>query len=181
MIKRMLDQNGSRNSRLFVRAFKTKNTRTEDNFGKWFSKASDKKKELLWHGSRNENWWSIFQQGLVLRPTNAVITGKMFGYGLYFADKASKSINYSSYSGAGRSYTGGSSSKAILAIYEVHQGKQFIIKNWKNEHSELTEKKMNKIGYDSVFAKGGADLVNNEYIVYNERQCTIKYLVEIGR
>jgi len=38
---------------------------------------------LFWHGSRNENWWSIINTGLVLRPTNAVITGKMFGYGIY--------------------------------------------------------------------------------------------------
>lgn len=26
---------------------------------------------------------------------------------------------------------------------------------------------------------GGADLINNEYIVYNSAQCTIRYLVEV--
>ena len=32
--------------------------------------------------------------------------------------------------------------------------------------------------YDSLFAEGGIDLKNNEYIVYNEAQCTPRYLVE---
>lgn len=35
-------------------------------------------------------------------------------------------------------------------------------------------------GYDSVFAKGGADLRNNEYIVYRPEQCTVSHLIEIG-
>lgn len=184
MIKKMLDQNAraghEKNSNLFKRAFRVNNNKTDEAFDKFMSKTKNTKKELLWHGSRNENWWSIFQQGLVLRPTNAIITGKMFGYGLYFADKAQKSINYSSYSGAARSYTGGSSRNAILAIYEVHQGEQLIIKKHDYSHSQLTDDKMQKLGKDSVFAQGGYDLVNNEYICYKQEQCRIKYLVEIG-
>jgi poly [ADP-ribose] polymerase len=159
-----------------------KNNHTHSKYEKWLDKAANKKKELMWHGSRNENWWSIFQQGLVLRPTNAVITGKMFGWGIYFADKAQKSINYSSYSGASRSYTGGRDNTAVLALFEIHEGKQYEIKRHdSSSHSQLTEDKMKKLGYDSVFAQGGYDLVNNEYIVYNDAQCTIKYLVEIGQ
>lgn len=183
MIKNMLDQN-TRNgyekySNYLKRAFRVRNNKTEEAYNKFLDKASNKKTELLWHGSRHENWWSIFQQGLVLRPTNAIITGKMFGYGIYFADKAQKSINYTSFGGAVRSYTGGSSNSAILAIYEIHQGKQYEITRHKSEHSQLTGDKMKKLGYDSVYAKGGYDLVNNEYIVYDDRQCTIKYIVEI--
>lgn len=184
MIKNMLDKNahhnGEKNSRLFKRAFKVINNKTHKSYNDWMGKTKNQKKEYLWHGSRNENWWSIFQQGLILRPTNAIITGKMFGYGIYFADKAQKSINYSSYSGAGRSYTGGTSNRAILAVFEVHQGSQYEILKHKNEHTQLTKDKMDKLGFDSVYAKGGADLVNNEYIVYDDSQCTIKYLVEIG-
>ena len=46
---------------------------------------------------------------------------------------------------------------------------------------ELTEKKLKARGaYDSFFALDGADLRNNEYIVYNKAQCTVQYLVEIG-
>ena len=38
---------------------------------------------------------------------------------------------------------------------------------------------MDKEGYDSVFAKGGADLRNNEFIVYDGKQCTIAYIIEM--
>ena len=52
----------------------------------------------LWHGSRNENWFSILENGLQLNP-NAIITGKMFGKGIYFAPSSNKSWNYTSYRG----------------------------------------------------------------------------------
>ena len=58
-----------------------------------------KNKKLLWHGSRNENWMSIISNGLILNP-NAVITGKMFGQGIYFAPKSRKSFGYTSYDGS---------------------------------------------------------------------------------
>jgi len=32
-----------------------------------------------------------------------------------------------------------------------------------------------------VFAKGGADLRNDEYIVYENNRCTIKYLIELTK
>jgi poly [ADP-ribose] polymerase len=55
----------------------------------------------------------------------------------------------------------------------VQQHKAIRFTSWKN-------KVMEQEGYDSVFAKGGADLRNNEYIVYDGVQCTIAYIVEIG-
>lgn len=173
MIKKMLGPNAKQ----FVRAFRAVNNQTQAGYDNFLKRAKDKKTALLWHGSRNENWWSIFQQGLKIRPSNAVLTGSMFGYGVYFADKAQKSIGYTSLSGS--YWARGGSKTAILALYEIHQGKQKEILNWKSEHSSLDEAKMKRDGYDSVFAKGGADLRNNEYIVYNTNQSTIQYLVEI--
>jgi poly [ADP-ribose] polymerase len=115
----------------------------------------------------------------VLRPANAVISGKMFGYGLYFADKFRKSLNYSSLYGS--YWARGNAHKAYLAVYEVHTGTQLHVKHHEPWCGLLTEERLKAKGqqYDSVFAEGGADLVNNEYIVYNEAQCTIKYLVEV--
>ena len=84
----------------FYRAFKVKNHKSQKAYEEWLTAKPNKKEELFWHGSRNENWISIMETGLVLRPANAVITGKMFGYGLYFADKFRKSLNYSSLSGS---------------------------------------------------------------------------------
>ncbi|QHT69451.1 ADP-ribose polymerase [Rhodocytophaga rosea] len=164
----------------FYRAFKVKNHKSQKAYEEWFTAKPNKKEELFWHGSRNENWISIMETGLVLRPANAVITGKMFGYGLYFADKFRKSLNYSSLSGS--YWTRGSADRGFLALYKVHVGKQLHIQ--KHEPAwcyELTEENLKKKGkdLDSLFAEGGADLRNNEYIVYNQAQCAIQYLIEV--
>jgi len=176
VIKRMMGADESK----FKRAYKVVNLNTQQHFDKHLTTAKNKKTELFWHGSRNENWLSIMTSGLVLRPANTVINGKMFGYGLYFADKFQKSLNYTSHWGA--HWTGGNSKKAFLALYDVHVGKQLKIKHHDSWCYELNEENLKKRGarYDSLFAKGGADLMNNEYIVYNSAQSTIRYLIEIS-
>ena len=52
--------------------------------------------QLLFHGSRMCNWCSIIKNGFVLDPSmlEVHITGKMFGYGLYFTNSSSKSAQY---------------------------------------------------------------------------------------
>ena len=162
----------------FVRAYSVVNKKTQEKFNNFVEKTKNKKVKMFWHGSRNENWLSILDGGLVLRPTNAVITGKMFGYGLYFADKAQKSIGYTSVNGS--YWANGSSHKGYMALYDVHLGNELKKKRWENWMARLTLKELKKYGnYDSFFAEGGADLRNNEYIVYDQDQCTVKYLVEI--
>ncbi len=175
LIKEMMGDNSGK----FHKAFKISNLRTEKQLAQFVSKTKVPQTTLFWHGSRNENWLSILKTGLVLRPANAVITGKMFGYGLYFADKFQKSLNYSSLNGS--FWSGGRSNKAYLALYEVHTGNQLRIKKHEPWCGQLTEERLKDKGkhYDSVLAEGGADLINNEFIVYNEAQCTVKYIVEI--
>lgn len=176
LIKKMMGDDKDK----FSRAFQFNNSHTNSTFNQFVGKAENKKTQLFWHGSRNENWFSILKTGLVLRPANAVITGKMFGYGLYFADKCRKSLNYSSLRGS--YWSGGNANKAYLAIYEVHTGNQLKIKTHAPFCGLLNEERLKDKGahYDSVFAEGGADLINNEFIVYNENQCTVKYLVEVS-
>lgn len=164
----------------FQRAFRVTNKKTEQRFDNYRNKkaySSDYK--LFWHGSRNENWWSILDSGLVLRPANAVVTGKMFGYGVYFADKCQKSVNYTSLRGS--YWARGSQSSGYLALYKVNTGKWLHTKRHERWMYGLNENKLRDRGdYDSLFAEGGIDLRNNEYIVYNQDQTTIQYLVEIG-
>ncbi len=73
-------------SKRFHKAFKVINHKSQKAYDNWLEGKDNKKEELFWHGSRNENWLSILETGLVLRPANAVISGKMFGDGLYFDD-----------------------------------------------------------------------------------------------
>ena len=79
----------------FHRALKVTSARTQQAYGDYVAKSNDPKTVLFWHGSRNENWLSIMKSGLVLRPANAIITGKTLGYGLYLTDKLRKLLNYS--------------------------------------------------------------------------------------
>jgi len=166
-------------ARRYRRSFRVTNKRTQERFDKWLKTAKSKTRKLFWHGSRNENWWSILDSGLVLRPTNAVITGKMFGKGLYFADKAGKSLGYTSCYGS--RWASGDSNKGFLSLYDVHLGNSYVSKNREGWMGSATESSLKARGnYDSLSALGGADLINNEFIVYNEAQCTVKYIVEVG-
>lgn len=135
------------------------------------------KEDLLWHGSRNQNWFNILQTGLLIRPSGAIYTGSMFSDGLYFANKARKSIGYTSLSGS--YWAGGNNSKSLLAIFKVNVGNQKHIYKHDSSCYNITEK--NLLPYNSVYAHGGADLRNDEFIVYNPNRCTIKYLVEIRK
>ena len=156
------------------KVFRVTNGRTGKIYTGHYSTVPRSKEFLLYHGSRNENWWSIVNAGLKIRPTNAVHTGSMFGSGVYFANRARKSIGYSSLRGS--YWASGSSNKAFLALYQVNVGHMM---NVSHGDSSLNLHRVRSAGYDTVFAKGGADLINDEHIIYEEPRCTIKYLIEL--
>ena len=174
LINKLLGPNASQARKIY----KVKNLKTQAKYDVHLNKAEVKKKRMYWHGSRNENFFNIIQTGLLIRPSGAVHTGSMFGDGIYFADKAQKSIGYTSLRGS--YWAHGGDNKAYLALFEVHLGKQKEILHHDSSCYSLSDKVLKKEGYDSVFAKGGADLRNNEFIVYKPEQCTISHLIEIG-
>lgn len=132
---------------------------------------------LLFHGSRTENWWSIVTNGLNVNPIGVVITGKMFGNGTYFAPKAKKSMGYTSSRNA--YWTCGSQNVGFMAIYQVATGKRYI-----REHSE-SDLNWNLLqqrcpGAHCTWAVAGTSLLNDEVIIYQNQQSTIKYLIEFN-
>lgn len=150
---------------------------------------------LLWHGSRISNFCSILKRGLILNPENlgVVITGKMFGYGVYFANCITKSLQYCD----------GNSSNNLCALLlcQVALGKQLekieaashlspqdMIKN--KTHSTWGKGCMTPSSYitvDNVKIPQGKMIEGNsksvlwydEFIVYNVSQIKLKYLVLI--
>jgi len=169
-------------SYLFNRAWKVVNKETQGLFNNYIEEKSVKKKLLLWHGSRTENWWSILQTGLKLRPTNAILTGKMFGYGLYFAPDASKSLGYTSLSGS--RWASGVSDTAYMAVINVAYGKPFNVYSWDNKYTRITEQTLQNYcaGANSLHAHSSKGMLRaDEIVIYNEAQCTIQYLVELKR
>lgn len=173
MIKKMLGPDANR----LVRAYRTECLKTKGLYEKNLTRVADKTVDMFFHGSRNQNWFNILQTGLMIRPSGAVYTGSMFGDGIYFADKAAKSIGYSSLSGS--YWAKGNSSQGFLGIFATHVGKQKHITHHNSDCYKLSKSVISKEGFDSVFAHGGADLRNNEYIVYDMAQCTVKYLCEL--
>jgi poly [ADP-ribose] polymerase len=162
----------------YVRSFRIENKNTQKKFNNYLDKKQNKKTELLWHGSRSENILPIMQTGLLLRPTNAVITGKMFGIGTYFSSKAIKSYGYTS--GRNSLWARGNSSEAFMFLNTVHVGTPLIVERWESWMSHLDESKLKAKGdYDSVHAKAGFDLKNDETMSYNEAGNTMSYLVEL--
>ncbi|MDF2879696.1 MAG: polymerase [Clostridiaceae bacterium] len=126
----------------------------------------------LFHGTRNENMLSIMQSGLKIKPASAVHTGSLFGTGIYFADCSTKSGNYAN--GFGTASNAGLDTN-FMFVCEVATGK---IKEYEDGQPQLTHAPR---GYNSVMGKKGRTLVHNEYIVYNESQVKIKYIIEFKR
>ncbi len=166
------------NHRQFRRAYKVINSKTQQLFDAHIATVDNTTKDYFWHGSGNANWLNILSTGLLIRPSGAGYHGSMYGDGIYFADKAQKSIGYTSLRGS--YWNNGVENKAYLALFDVHVGNQWNIRTHTYSHSSLSLDGVSKKGYDSVFAEAGTSLRNNEFIIYNNHQCTVSYLVGIG-
>lgn len=128
----------------------------------------------LWHGSRNENWMSIIQNSLKLNP-DAVITGKMFGEGIYFAPSSMKSFGYTSIQGS--YWANGTSRSAFMGLYVCAFGTPYDVYTWLpgKDYKKEAEK------YNCLFAHKGASLKNDEIVFYNEAAMCLQYIVEFQK
>jgi poly [ADP-ribose] polymerase len=126
---------------------------------------------LLFHGTASQNVRHILRSGLICPrlPSN----GRMFGDGIYFANKCTKSANYCSVSKRDRPY--------MLFLADVAVGKPFVA------NEAMPSIQAPPAGYDSVWGKAGhtgswgSKLQYDEHIVYNSAQQTLRYLVTFDR
>lgn len=177
LIKTLMNESAGK----FRNAWRVKNLKTQERFDKFVTENEIKDTRLLFHGSRSENFWSIIKTGLVLRPTNAVITGKMFGYGCYYAPKCAKSIGYTSLSGS--YWAHGGNNTAYMALFDVAYGTPYDVYNFDSKYYNLDYDKLQqfKQGANCLHAHSDKGMLrNDEIVVYKEEQMTIKYLIEIG-
>lgn len=176
--KDLIKHNLGNTSNKFYQAWRIINLKTQKKFDDFINNNNIINKKLLWHGSRNENWWSIVNSGLILRPS-AVITGKMFGYGIYFAPKAEKSLGYTSLTGS--YWAGGNSNSAFMSLYDVAYGKPYDAYSFDSKYHNFNYEKLQESskGTNCLHTHAGSMLRNDEIIVYKEEQTTIKYLVEL--
>jgi hypothetical protein len=144
------------------------------------------------------NYISILKMGLILRPDvipGTYITGKMFGYGIYGANSFSKSFNYA----------GADSQNPVACLFLAEFGLGNVSNRTQADYY-VTKDSLALGGYDSVLGMGQktpenvivvdgvsvpqgtlitspksnqCSLLYDEYIVYDERQVNLKYIVEV--
>lgn len=161
---------------------------------KRFKDHKGKDRALLWHGSRTTNFAGILSQGLRIAPPEAPVTGYMFGKGIYFADMSSKAANYC--------MTDPTNNIGLLLLCEVALGNKHEIfesdpelpkglpagadsikgvgKSMTNPktHIKIEDDLLVPIGKQAVNKKVKSQLLYNEYVVYQESQTMIRYIVE---
>lgn len=132
---------------------------------------------LLFHGTRSVNVSGILAKSLMMpkKLVGVAITGALFGPGSYFADDWKKAAGYCSLR---HSYWAGGAGqvrgrKAFMFLADVVLGRP---------HVELSPRAFISPpnGCHSVFGKAGGTVVNNEWIVYNEHQSELRYLIEFS-
>lgn len=132
---------------------------------------------LLFHGTRSVNVMGLLREALRLpkQLVGVVITGAMFGPGLYFADDWKKSAGYTSLPNSYWAQGGGAVSgrSAFMFAADVVLGNPY---DAPGAHGYVEPPK----GHHSVFGKGGGQtgLQNNEFVVYDAAQCRLRYLIE---
>ncbi len=153
------------------KVYKIENKDRKDKFDTWLNTQSNQHVEHLIHGTRNPNIFSILKAGLIIRPTNAVISGAAYGEGIYHSAHSDKSLGYTGYD-----------PDKLFLIQRVHMGNPFTYEGWYREGKSISRSQMNynylkSIGNDSLYVKPGDGLRNSEYIVFNADQTDTNYLV----
>lgn len=154
------------------KVFKVEHAIRQKEFDDWVSDQKNKSTEMLIHGTRNANIFSILKSGLLVRPTNAAsYAGSAYGNGIYHSAHSAKSLGYV-----------GHDNDKLFLIQQVHMGKPYTYDGWYRpskglSRSDMTYTGLKKRGYDSLFVKPGDGLLNSEYVVYRQEQTTTSFLV----
>ncbi|KKK26234.1 hypothetical protein ARAM_004958 [Aspergillus rambellii] len=165
-----------------------------------YANLQNSNRHLLWHGSRSTNFGGILSQGLRIAPPEAPVSGYMFGKGVYFADMSSKSAGYCWSSNSGHKgllmlcdvelgnpmlelsnsdYHAGENAKKKGSISTLGKGRM-IPGGWKDAgcvHPDLQGIQMPDPNIKTTNREGNdANLLYNEYIVYDVAQIRQRYL-----
>ncbi|RWS01779.1 Poly [ADP-ribose] polymerase 1-like protein, partial [Dinothrombium tinctorium] len=149
---------------------------------------------LLWHGSIVTNFAGILSKGLQIAPAEAPFTGQMFGKGIYFTDIVSYSAVYS---------RSAHDDICLLLLCEValgnmlemdHDDPEITLPEGKHSVKGVGKAKQGQIEQlpDGLIIPNGEpiepkysrnskieDNDYNQYVVYNNDQVKIKYLVKL--
>jgi len=178
------------------RIFRVERRGEEERFKPFETKSN---RWLLFHGSKTSNFIGILSQGLKVAPPDVAYTGWAFGRGIYFADMFAKSSGYC------YTFSGDRNEKdKLMLMCEVALGKSKIPKaaqftDTKFDHAKYDSLKV--VGQNGPDPKGNlimndgleiplgnitsnekqkitSFVQHNEYIITNEDQIRIRYLIQ---
>lgn len=146
----------------------------------------------LFHGSKHQCWWSILTNGIWCEPEKhpefcGTITGKAYGLGAYMAADAIKSKGYTSFMNS--KWAHGTEDTGFMALFKAATGdpsRRFNGDRSKcsnNDSSTLTWDNLQKVqpGALCTWAECRySGFMMDEIIMYQEKQFTIDYLIELG-
>ena len=179
LVRQKLGQNASR----LKNVWRVNNEKQEKAYQKYCKDEGLRKRDckLLFHGTRSENVWNILKTGLVLRPQNVVISGKMFGHGIYFAPSSQKSLGYTSLRGS--YWAKGGQDSGFMILHAVAYGKPYDVYSFDSKYYNYDYRALRNAcpGAHCLHAHGGTGMLkNDEIIVYKEEQLLPLFLIEIG-
>lgn len=148
---------------------------------------------LLFHGSRNINYHGIIKKGLLIKPYGVHLAGALFGNGIYFTNSSEKCMHYAEKS---------SKSHSIITLCAVQLGTPKTVL-FPPGHTEMdriiTEEKPDSVFVPGRYSQSGSTTVelsgipvnianttllrpeaymaHDEFVVYNEANVTLKYLI----
>ncbi|KAL0085941.1 ankyrin repeat-containing domain protein [Phycomyces blakesleeanus] len=161
---------------------------------------NNKNRKLLWHGSNTSNFMGILKQGLRCQPQTTDHNGAQYGNGIYFGDMFCKSISYS-----GNNTGFENKAYKLLLLCEVALGEECEMDYYRPENYSEEKGHMSIKGLgeefpnpeNGIFDKNGLQvplgpiifkksetyhhLKYNEYVVRNEAQVKIRYLVLVRK
>ena len=132
---------------------------------------------MMFHGTRSVNVPGILRENLRLpkQLVGVVITGAMFGGGIYWADDWKKSAGYTSgysrWGGGGGAVAG---RHAFMFVADTALGNPFVAPGPRG-YTEPPK------GHHCIFGKAGhSQVMNNEFITFDRAQHQLRYLVEFS-
>ncbi len=154
-------------SKSILNAFKVNKNKQRIQFEDYWQKnlnqhAMSKKRKMLWYADENTNWLFNLQNRLEPRLSNEILTGSMFGAGIYFSPSVEKS--------------------KIVGLYDVNCGRILQPRRQFSWCYGLTQDFFKKRKYDSIhfIPKDSEDSEDFEkIIVYNPVQSVISYIIEL--
>lgn len=86
-------------------------------------------------------------------------------------------IKYTSLKGS--YWANGTSDTGFIAVYKVAYKKPLDVYSWESKYKLYRQSDMIRHHTDALFAHKGSMLVNDELIVYQEQQATLRYVIEL--